>query len=209
MVVASLVGCSKTYPEIEVRAPGRVAVGLWDARGVTPALPADGSQRIVPLPVPGVAAGRQGRAVMIDWQGRPPVVLIDERGIFPRTGSNTGLEVRERTLWAAYNVTPNHVLPQQSASEESVPIVLSTDMSNVIDARQVREVRHWPAYVCLPLGALLTIAGTGLLTSNESESKVAGGIYIAAAVPLLVYGVVNLTSSNEIRPLDIPGAPAR
>lgn len=202
-------GCSKTYTEIEVRDPGRVAVGLWDSRGSVTALPADGSQRAVPLPVPGVVAMRRGREIALDWGGGTPVTLVDERGILPRTPSTAGIEVQGRTLWAAYNVTPKRVLPQQVGSDESVPVMLSTDMSNVIDARQVREVRHWPAYVCLPAGVLFAVLGTALLTSDESGAKVGGGVYLAGAVPLLIYSLINLTSSNEMKPLNIPGAPPR
>ena len=201
--------CSKTYTEIEVRDPGKVAVGLWDAGGVMTALPADGSQRAVPLPVPGVSAMRHGREIALAWQGWVPVTLVDERGVLPRTPPNPGIEVRGRTLWAAYNVTPTGALPQHVPTNDSVPVVLSTDISNVIDARQVREVRHWPAYVCLPLSVLLVVAGTGLLVSKDTGSQAGGTLYIAGAVPLLVYGVINLTSSNEIKPLDIPGAPPR
>jgi hypothetical protein len=201
--------CSKTYTEIEVRDSGKVAVGLWNGSSALTALPADGSQRVVPLPVPGVAAMRHGREIALGWEGRPPVSLVDERGVLPRTVSNPGIEVRGRTLWAAYNVTPTRTLPQHLAAEDSVPIFLSTDMSNVVDARQVKEVRHWPAYVCLPLGALFTVLGTSLLASNDSSSKAGGVVYTAAAVPLLVYGVINLTSSNEVKPLDIAGATTR
>jgi hypothetical protein len=201
--------CSKTYMEIEVRDAGRVAVGLWDARGTTTALPADGSQRVVRLPVPGVATMRSGRQIQLAWEGLQPVMLVDERGVLPRTTSNPGIEVRGRTLFAAYNVTPTRALPQNAETSDSLPILLSTDMSNVVDARQVKEVRHWPGYVCLGLGALLTIGGTGLLASDTSDGKVAGGIYVAAAVPLLVYSVINLTSGNEVKPLELPGAPAR
>ena len=208
-LAAASAACSKTYTEIEVRDPGQVAVGLWDARGAMTALPADGSQRAVPLPVPGVAAMRRGREIALGWEGRAPVTLVDERGVLPRTPPNPGIEVRGRTLWAPYNVSPTRAMPQHVATEDSVPVVLSTDLSNVIDARQVREVRHWPAYVCLPLGVLFTVAGTGLLASNDDGSKAGGVLYIAGAVPLLVYGVINLVSSNEIKPLDIPGAPPR
>jgi hypothetical protein len=201
-------GCSKRYTEIEVRDPGRVGVGLWSTTGAVTALPADGSQRVVRLPVPGVVAMRRGREIAVAWEGATPVTLVDERGILPRTPPGPGIEIRGQTLWAAYNVTPKRVLPQRIQSDDSVPVLLTTDMTNVIDAREIREVRHWPAYVCLPPGVLLTVLGTALLASRDTGEKVGGGVLLAGAIPLVVYGVLNLTSSNEIKPLNIPdGAP--
>jgi hypothetical protein len=201
-------GCSKRYTEIEVRDPGRVGVGLWTSRGATTVLPGDGSQRAVPLPVPGVIAARRGREVAIAWEDRAPVVLIDERGILPRMPPGPGIEIRGHTLWAAYNVTPTRILPQRIQPDDSVPILLTTDMTNVIDAREVREVRHWPAYVLLPPGILFTVLGTALLSSRDTGAKVGGGVFLAGAIPLLVFSVLNLTSSNEIKPLDIPAGAA-
>jgi hypothetical protein len=202
-------GCSKRYTEIEVRDPGRVAVGLWSTGGAATALPADGSQRVVPLPVPGVVASRRGREVTIAWEDRPPVILIDERGILPRTPPGPGIEIRGRTLWASYNVTPKRIFPQRVQPDDSVPILLTTDMSNVIDAREIREVRRWPAYVCLPPGILLTVLGTALLSSQETGAKVGGGVLLAGGIPLILFSVLNLTSSNQITPFDIPAGPAR
>jgi hypothetical protein len=135
--------------------------------------------------------------------------LIDERGTLPRTPPGSGVEIRGRTLWAAYNVTPNRVFPQQVQPEDSIPILLTTDTSNLVDAREVREVRHWPAYVLLPAGILFTVLGTTLLSSQSSGDKVGGGLYLAGAVPLLLFGVLNLTASNEIKPFDIPAGPPR
>ena len=201
-------GCSKRYVEIEVRDPGRVGVGTWSERGGTTALPPDGSQRVVPLPVPGVVAMRRGREVALSWEERPPVILVDERGILPRIPPSPGIEIRGHTLWAAYNVTPKRVLPQRVQTDDSVPVLLTTDMANVIDAREVREVRHWPAYVCLPPKILFTVLGTVLLASRDTGAKVGGGVFLAGAVPLVVFSVLNLTSSNEMKPLDIPAGPA-
>jgi hypothetical protein len=210
-ITASLTngGCSKRYTEIEVRDPGRVAVGLWSAGGAATALPADGSQRAVPLPVPGVVASRRGREVTVAWDDRPPVVLIDEHGVLPRTPAGPGIEIRGRTLWASYNVTPKRIFPQRVQPNDSVPILLTTDMSNVIDAREVREVRHWPAYVCLPPGILLTVLGTALLSSQETGQKIGGGVLLAGGIPLILFSVLNLTSSNQITPFDIPAGTTR
>jgi hypothetical protein len=199
-------GCSKRYTEIEVRDPGRVGVGVWNERGSAIMLPPDGSQRVVRLPVPGVVAMR-GHEVAIGWGGEAPVTLIDERGVLPRTPPGPGIEIRERRLWAFYNVTPKQVYPQTVQPDDSVPIVLTTEMTNVVDAREVREVRHWPAYVLLPAGILFAVLGTVLLSSHDKGSKVGGGVYLAGSVPLLVFGVLNLTSSNEVKPLAIPGGP--
>ena len=178
-------------------------------RGVEPVLPADGSQRHVTLPGLPIAVTRHGREIAVGWSERPPVMLVDERGVLPRVAPDSGIEVRGQTLWANYNVTPTRVYAQQTYSEDALPVVLSTHMANVVDAREVKEVRHWPAYVCLPLGAVFTVAGLALLSSDDTSEKVGGGLYIAAAVPLLVYSVLNLTSSNEFKPLAIPGAPPR
>jgi hypothetical protein len=201
------IGCSKKYTEIEVRDPGRVGVGLLSTRGFEPVLPPDGSQRVVPLAaLPGVAIMRRGGEVAIGWGGQP-VTLIDQRGVFPRVTPGSGVEVRGQTLWATYNVTPTRVFPQTVHPEDALPVVLMTDMANVVDAREVKQVRHWPAYVCLPAGVLLAVLGTALLTSSESGSKIGGGLYVAGSIPLLVYSAINLTSSNETKPLAIPGAP--
>ena len=201
-------GCSKKYVEIEVRDPGRVTVAAWSERGTVTALPPDGVPRAVPLPAaPGAVAVRRGREVAIAWDDRPPVTLIDQQGILPRTPPGPGIDIRGHTLWAAYNVTPKRVFPQSVQPSDSVPILLTTEMANVIDAREVREVRHWPAYVCLPPGILFTILGTALLSSHDTSAKVAGGVYLAGAIPLVLFSVLNLTSSNEIKPLNIPAGP--
>jgi hypothetical protein len=211
-------GCSKKYTEIEVRDGGRVGVGFASTRGVEPVLPPDGSQRVVPVPAaPGMVVMRRGREIALGWGDQTPVALVDERGVLPRVPPGAGVEVRGQTLWATYNVSPTRVFPQNVYREDSVPVVLSTEMANVVDAREVKEVRHWPAYVCLPLGAIFTLAGLVLLTTDSSDSgsdtvdtrKIGGAFYIAAAVPLLVYSVINLTSSIEYKPLAIPGAPPR
>ena len=182
---------------------------MVSTRGVEPVLAADGSQRVIPLPaVPGMVIARRGREIALGWGEQPPVMLIDERGVFPRVPPGSGIEVRGQTLMATYNVTPTRVFPQRVQPGDAIPVVLSTEMANVVDAREVKEVRHWPAYVCLPLGAIFTVAGMALLSSDDTGNKVGGGVYIAAAVPLLVYSVLNLTSSNEIKPLAIPGAPS-
>lgn len=202
-------GCSKRYAEIEVRDPGRVGVGVWSTQDAATALPPDGSQRVVRLPVPGVVAMRRGREVAVAWDDRPPVILIDERGILPRTPPGPGIEIRGHTLWAAYNVTPKRVLPQRVQSDDSVPVLLTTDLANVVDAREVREVRHWPAYVLLPPGILFTVLGTALLASRDTGEKIGGGALLFGGIPLVIFAVLNLTSSNEVKPLEIPGAPPR
>jgi hypothetical protein len=204
-------GCSKRYTEIEVRDAGRVSVGLTSERGVELMLPPDGSQRVVPVPAaPGLMLMRRGREIGLGWGDQTPVALVDERGVLPRVAPGAGVEVRGQTLWATYNVSPTRVFPQNVYREDAVPVVLSTHMANVVDAREVKEVRHWPAYICLPLGAIFTVAGLALLTSDSGGSgdarKIGGAFYIAAAVPLLVYSVINLTSSIEYKPLAIPGA---
>jgi hypothetical protein len=209
-IAVALMGsaCSKRYVEIEVRDPGRVGVGVWSERGGVTVLPPDGSQRAVPLPVPGVVAMRRGREIALGWNDRPPVTLVDERGVLPRTPPGSGIEIRGHTLWAAYNVTPTRVYPQRVQPSDSAPILLTTEMTNVIDAREVREVRHWPAYVCLPPGILFTVLGTALLSSRETGAKVGGGVFLAGAIPLVVFSILNLTSTNEVKPLAFPGAPA-
>ncbi len=200
-------GCSKRYTEIEVRDAGRVGVALWSTEGAATVLPPDGSQKAVALPIPGVVAMRRGREVAIAWENRAPVSLIDERGILPRLPAGPGIEIRGPTLVAAYNVTPKRVLPQSVPADDSVPVLLTTDMSNVLDAREVREVRRWPAYVLLPAGAVLALWATALIASRETGDRVGGGLLLAGAVPLLVFGGLTLTSSNEIKPLYLPTVP--
>jgi hypothetical protein len=199
--------CTKRYTEIEVRDPGRVAVAMWSTQGAATVLPANSSQGTVALPVPGMTAMRRGREVAVAWEDRPPVVLIDERGILPRLPAGPGVEIRGRTLWAAYNVTPKRVLPQRVTSDDAIPILLTTDMTNVLDAREVRETRKWPAFVLLPAGILLTLLGTAALASRETGDKIGGGVLLAGAVPMITFGVLSLTSSNEIKPLDLPTVP--
>jgi hypothetical protein len=48
-----------------------------------------------------------------------------------------------------------------------------------------------------------------LLASQESTNKAGGGFLVAASLPLVVLGVLNLTSSTEVKQLEIPGAPPR
>jgi hypothetical protein len=199
------VGCTKRYREVEVRDPGKVAVATLGPRGAETVLPADGTAHAVNL-APGVIAERRGPQLMIAWQDRSPLHLVDEVNVLPRTPPGPGLEFRGRTLYAEYNVTPTRLLPQNNQPNGSFPILLTTDMSNVVDAREVREVRHWPAYVALPIGAVLTVSGMALLTSEETGAKIGGGFLVATSLPLVVLSVLNLVSTNEIKQLDIPGA---
>jgi hypothetical protein len=210
VVVASVAtGCTKKYAEIEVRDPGRIGVSTMGARGVEDLLPPDGSERVAQMSsVPAVAA-RRGREVVVRFQGEAPLALVDERNVLPRTQPGAGIEIRGRTLQVNYNVTKSRIFPGQVARDESVPLMLTSDLSNVVDAREVREVRRWPAYVCLPIGLLLGVSGTALLSSRETDDKIAGGVFVGGAVSLILYSVLNLTSSTEYKPLDIAGAPPR
>jgi hypothetical protein len=210
IVVASAVtGCTQKYAEIEVRDPGRVGVSTMGERGVELLLPADGTDRTTHFSNAPAVAARRGRDVAIQFQGEAPLPLVDGRNALPRTQPGTGMEIRGRTLQVNYNVTKSRIFPAPIAREESVPLMLTSDLSNVVDAREVREVRHWPAYVCLPLGVLLGAMGSGLLSANQTGDKAGGGLLLAGAVPLIVYSILNLTSSNEYKPLEIPGAPPR
>ena len=198
-------GCTKRYAEIEVRDPGKVAVATVGPRGPEMVLPPDGAPRAVGL-APGVVAERRGYQVVIAWQDRAPLHLVDEFGVLPRTPPGPGIEFRGRTLVAEYNITPTQVLPQANQPSGSFPIEVSTDVTNIRDAREVHEVRHWPGYVGVSVGLFFTITGMALLASQESANKVGGGFLVAASLPLVVLGVLNLTSSNEVKQLDIPGA---
>ena len=213
------VGCgfsTTTYAEIEVRDPGRVGVGTLGARGVEPVLPPDGSDRVAQVPaVSGRVLARRGREIVLGAGGQPPVTLVDERGILPRVPSGSGIEVREQTLWATYNVTPTRVLPQEDRPRLAVPVVLSTEMSNVVDAREVKQVNHTAAQVCLPIALVLAAVGTqqmfftedrGVMFGPDYPKIIGGGVPYVAAAALVIYSVINLTSPSEIKPLAIPGA---
>ena len=198
-------GCTKRYTEIEVRDPGRVAVATLGPRGAEMVLPPDGISRAVAL-APGVVAERRGHQVVIAWQDRAPLYLVDDLGVLPRTPPGPGIEFRGRTLVAEYNITPIQVLPQNKQPSGSFPIEVTTDVTNVLDARDVHEVRHWPGYVAVSAGIFFTVTGMALLASQESANKVGGGFLVAASLPFVVLGVLNLTSSTEVKQLEIPGA---
>jgi hypothetical protein len=207
-VVVATTSCTKRYAEIEVRDPGRVGVAMMGPTGVQPLLAPDGSERSVPLPyAPNAVAARRGREVVIAYEGRAPMALVDDRNVLPRQSLDAGLEVRGRTLMATYGVSPARIWPARTVRDDSVPLMLTTDLDNVIDAREVRETRRWPAYVCLPLGILFAVGATSFLTSSESENKTVGALYLGASAPLLGYAIYNLTSSNEMKPLVLPGVP--
>jgi hypothetical protein len=174
-------------------------------RGAELVLPPDGTPRAVSL-APGVVAERRGHQVLIAWQDRTPLYLVDDFGVLPRTPPGPGIEFRGRTLVAEYNITPTQVLPQTKQPTGSFPIEVTTDMSNVLDARDVHEVRHWPGYVAVSAGLFFTITGMALLASQQSADKAGGGFLVAASLPFVVLGVLNLTSSTEVKQLDIPGA---
>jgi hypothetical protein len=171
-------------------------------------LPPDGTPRAVIL-APGVVAERREHEVVIAWQDQAPLYLVDEVGVLPRTAPGPGIEFRGRTLVAEYNVTPTRVLAQTNQPTGSFPIEVTTDISNVRDARDVHEVRHWPGYVGVSAGVFFTVLGMALLASQESTNKAGGGFLVAASLPLVVLGVLNLTSSTEVKQLEIPGAPPR
>jgi hypothetical protein len=208
-IASAATGCTKKYAEIEVRDPRRVGVSTMGAQGVEELLPPDGTDRATPFPNAPAVAARHGRDVVVRFQGEAPLALVDDRNALPHTQPGPGIEIRGRTLQVNYNVTKSRIFPGAIVRDESLPLMLTSDLSNVVDAREVREVRHWPAYVCLPLGVLLGVSATGLLSSNGTGDKVGGGVLIAGAVPLIVYSIVNLTSSTDYKPLEIPGAPPR
>jgi hypothetical protein len=201
--------CTNKYAEIEVRDPGRVGVATMGPRAVHELLPADGTERVAQVPSVPAVVTRRGREVVVAYQSAAPLALIDDRNVLPRALPGSGIEVHGRTLQVNYNVTEARIWPAQKVRDDSFPLMLTTDLANVVDAREVSEPRHWPAYVCLPAGILFAVLGTGLLASDKSENKVAGGVYLAGSVPLLAYSVINLMSSKDYKPLDIPGAPQR
>jgi len=201
-------GCVKKYVEIRVHDGGKVGVGIPTARGPIPVLPPDGVQRSVPVPREGSEAAplaiRHGRQIAITWSGDPPgLALVDGYGRFPQMPLQQGIEIREGSLWASYNVTPRRILPARDRPSDSIPIVLGTTLDNIAEAREIREPRRWPAYVCLPIGGVFAVLGTALLATGDDVGRVAGTVYLLGAIPLLVYGLVNATASAEAVPLEL------
>ncbi|MET0591535.1 MAG: hypothetical protein ABW133_02475 [Polyangiaceae bacterium] len=204
--VVATSACTRRYAEIEVRNPGLVAVSTMGPHGVQPLLPPDGSERTAPLPYGGAVAARRGSEVVIAFQERAPLALIDDHNALPRQAPDAGISVNGRTLTSTYNVSQARIWPAPAVRNDTTPLMLTTDMSNVVDAREVKEMRRWPAYVCLPVGILFAVLGTGFLAAGtDTEMRTAGAVYLGASAPLLGYAIYNLTSSNEIKPLALPG----
>ena len=198
--------CTRRYAEIEVRNPGLVAVSTMGPHGVQPLLPPDGSERSANFPYTNAIAARRGPEVVIAFPERAPLAVVDDRNALPRQAPDSGIEVRGRTLTSMYSVSPNRIWPVSVRRDDAVPLLLATDMSNVTDAREVKEMRRWPAYVCLPIGIAFAVLGAGFLgAASDSELKTAGAVYLGASAPLLGYAIYNFTSPNEIKPLAIPG----
>lgn len=208
--VVSTSACSKRYAEVEVRDPGRVGVAMMGPNGVQPLLAPDGSERVVPLPyLPNAVAARRGREVVIAYEGREALPVVDASNMLPRQSVDSGFEVRGRTLTATYGLTPTRILPERNARDQS-PLFLTTDLDNVRDAREVAELRRWPAYVALPFGILFAVAGMSVLVSDgDSNHKTEGALYLGLSAPLLGYSIYVLTAPGEAKPLSIPGLPAR
>jgi len=207
-------GCVKRTVEIQVNDPGRVGVSAVGAGGIVPLLPADGLDRSVPLgPMPTgerPTVFRQGPQVAVMWAPvSTPIPVVDPVGVLPAQRADGGIDMRGGWLFSTYVLTPKRILPEGTRAEFSVPIVVTTPIANVVEAREVREPRRWPAYVLLPVGGTFTLLGGTFLaiSPNHDEYQLAGITYLVLGLPLIAYGLVNAVTSTEYAPLSLAPGP--
>jgi hypothetical protein len=214
LALACAAGCYKKTVEITVYDPGRVGVNGPGASGLVPVLPADGLERsavLAELPTrerPTVF--RQGRQVAILWSAASnPISVVDPVGVLPPQAPGRGIAVRAGWLYSTYELTPKRILPDGTPADFSMPIVVTTPLANVAEAREVQEPRRWPAYVFLPTGGGFTFVGAGVLATSHGDDaqRVVGITYLALGIPLLVYGLVNALTPTEYAPLGLAENP--
>ncbi len=203
-------GCMRKTTEIRVRDPGRVGVSALDERGLVPMLPADGLDRSANLVGgelgPRAVVFRQGPMVAVSWSASSvPLSVVDPGGLLPPQQPGHGVVMRAGWLYSKYELTPTRILPEGTPADYSVPLVVTTPVSNVAEATEVHEPRRWPAYVFLPVGGAFALIGGGLLVSSSKSDEVqlTGGTYLFLGVPLLIYGLINAFASPDYVPLDL------
>jgi hypothetical protein len=203
-------GCVKKTIEIRVHDPGRVGVNALDARGIVPVLPADGYDRSAPLAqTPNgqpPTVFRQDGQIAISWSPETaPLSVVDPTGLLPPQNPGQGVAMRGGWLYSTYILTPKRILPEGTRADYPLPIVVTTPLANVADAREVREPRRWPAYVFLPVGGGFTFFGASflVLSSKDDTYKLAGATYLLVGIPLVIYGIVNALESADYVPLDL------
>jgi len=210
VALALVPGCVRKTVEIRVHDPGRVGVSAFDARGLVPVLAADGLDRTAPLAE--TATGqrptvfREGRQVAIAWSPESgPMSVVDPAGMLPPQNPGHGVVMRAGWLYSTYTLTPKRILPEGSRADFAIPVVVTTPVANVAEAREVHEPRRWPAYVFLPVGGAFMLFGAGFLaiSRGDDEYKLAGATYLLVGVPLVIYGIINATASAEDVPLDL------
>ena len=197
-------GCTKKAVEIEVRDPGRVQVALRVGSGAAPVLLPDGRSARVTLPVASgqsrPVVSRDERTIAFEWaeSGRR-VQLVDAERMLPALRTADGIRLTGPLLYADYDLTERRASEPGSAGSDSIPVQLSTPLDNVARAEHVTGRRKWPAYVMLPLGGLLTLAGVIVVTTSHDDlGRLAGGFYIAGGVPLAGYGVYILVDEPTV-----------
>jgi hypothetical protein len=207
-------GCVKRSVEISVHDPGRVGVNGKGAGGLVPVLPADGLDRsafLAELPTgerPMVYRQAQHTAVL--WSpASPPIPIVDPLGILPAQKTDRGIVVREGWLYSSYELTPKRILAEGTRTDFSIPVVLTTPIANVVEAREVREPHRWPAYVFLPVGGTFTLIGGSFLAISHGadENRLIGVTYLVLGIPLIVYGLVNAVATTEYAPLGLAAGP--
>jgi hypothetical protein len=202
-------GCVKKYVEIRVHDGGRVGVGAPAGQTFVPVLAPDGSQTMAYFPPNGapVSVMRQGHEVTAIWQGAQPVDLVNATGTFPPLPVGEAIQARGDTFFAYYGLLPGKVVPASDPKGASVPIALSTPVSNIAEVVEIHEPRRWPTYAFLPAGGLFTVLGAGALTVREDEWKIVGATYLSIGIPLLVVGLVNALQESEAVPIGLSRGP--
>ena len=208
LVAATLsTGCVKRTIEVRVKDAQWVGMSRAGPGGLEPVLtPGAGPSfaRFGTDETGQVAAARRQPGLMtIEWSGTPqPLVLVDPLGTLPPEKPGNGFAMRQGWVYGTYKVTPKSIVPAAARSDFAVPIVVMTPETNIAEVREVREPYHWPAYVFLPVGGVLTIVGTGALavasnenTSDKELAQAAAAIYLLTGIPMVVYGIINALDS--------------
>jgi hypothetical protein len=110
-------------------------------------------------------------------------------------------------FYAPYAVSPRGVLAydERDKRPETTTVLLTTPTANLDYARYVEGPHKWPAYVMLPIGAVLTAAGAVVIASAEGSYKglqqLGGGFLLVSGAPLLGIGIYVAASSPTITPL--------
>jgi hypothetical protein len=202
-----LCGCTRRATDIQVRDPGLVSVSTGSPMGWQPVLPPDGRVTIARL-AEDANVVRAGRKLSVSWPAEQRTRdLIDDQGRLARVKSSADIRAQGGLFYVPYAVHPRGVYAYEELARrpEARTVLLATPTYNLDHARYEEGPHQWPAYVMIPIGAVLSAAGIAVMASADGQyeglERLGGGLLLVSGAPLLGVGIYVAASSPTIVPL--------